>query len=133
MAHAAIHRWVLATSVLTLTAASCSGSAVAITRAGQPAQLEIRPAAEHAIRVTLEPLSYEGELPFTPSLAADRTPADPVISLREIGAPVERTIGSLHVTVSARPLTIEVRNTAGDPGDHARDADVEDYTLSGRT
>lgn len=115
MTRSAIHRWALATSVLVLAAAGCSGRPMQITRDGEPAQLDIRPAAEHSIRVTLEPLSYKGELPFTPSLAADRTAPDPVISLREISEPVERTIGNLRVTVSARPLTVEVRNAAGDP------------------
>ena len=111
----AIHRWVPATFILALAAAGCSGGAVQITRGGEPAQLDIRPAAEHSIRVTLEPLSYKGELPFTPSLAADRTAPDPVISLREISEPVEQTIGNLKVTVRANPLSVEVRNAAGDP------------------
>ena len=115
MTRGLIHRWVLATSFLLIATAGCSGSAVQITRAGQPAQLDIRPAAEHSIRVTLAPVSYEGELPFTPSLAANRTPADPVLSLREVGDPVERTVGNLRVTVRARPLTIEVRDSAGIP------------------
>src|SRR5690242_10404358 len=113
MTRGANHRWVLAAALLALVAAGCSGRAVQITRAGQPAQLDIRPAAEHSIRVTLAPVSYEGKLPFTPSLAADRTPADPVLSLREVGDPVERTVGKLRVTVRARPLTVELRDSAG--------------------
>ena len=115
MTRGLIHRWVPVTPFLLITAAGCSSSAEQITRAGEPAQLDIRPAAEHSIRVTLAPLGYEGELPFTPSLAADRAPADPVISLREIGSPVERSVGNLHVTVSGRPLTVEVRDSAGNP------------------
>ncbi len=113
-----IDRWAPATTILalaTLVAAGCSGDATRITRDGKPAQLDIRPAGEHSIRVTLEPLSYDGELPFTPALAADRAAADPVISLRKIDSTVEQTVGNLHVTVSARPLTVEVRNAAGDP------------------
>jgi alpha-glucosidase/alpha-D-xyloside xylohydrolase len=111
----AIHQLVLATTtvVLALASAGCSGQTVQIMHSGQPAQLDIRSAAEHSIRVTLAPLNYEGKLPFTPSLAADRTPAAPVISLREISSPVEQTIGNLRVTVRARPLTVEVRNAAG--------------------
>ncbi|HET7622265.1 MAG TPA: TIM-barrel domain-containing protein [Gemmatimonadaceae bacterium] len=111
----AIHRWAPATFILAFAATGCSNGGVQVTRDGQPAQLDIRPAAEHSIRVTLAPLGYEGELPFTPSLAADRAPADPVISLREIGSPVERSVGNLHVTVSGRPLTVEVRDSAGNP------------------
>ncbi|HEY9449786.1 MAG TPA: hypothetical protein VIQ60_08525, partial [Gemmatimonadaceae bacterium] len=113
MARGAIHRLVLATSLLTFAAPACSAQAVQITRGGEPAQLDIRPAADHAIRVTLKPLSFEEELPFTPSLAADRSYPDPVISLREMSGPVEQTIGNLRVIIHTRPLSVEVRNAAG--------------------
>ncbi|HET7564401.1 MAG TPA: TIM-barrel domain-containing protein, partial [Gemmatimonadaceae bacterium] len=115
MTRRALHEWMMATALLALAATGCSNRAGQITISGEPAELDIRPAAEHAIRVTLEPLSYKGALPFTPSLAADWTPADPIISLREISEPVEKTVGNLHVTVRAHPLSVEVRNAAGEP------------------
>ena len=39
-----------------------------ITAAGQPAQLDIRAAGEHSIRVTLKPTGFAGDFPFTPAL-----------------------------------------------------------------
>lgn len=115
MTRGAFHRRALTGFILSFAAAGCSGRDVQITRAGKPARLDIRPAAEHSIRVTLEPVGYEGELPFAPSLAESRTPAEPAISLRKAGDPVEHTVGSFRVTVSARPLTVDVRDSAGIP------------------
>ena len=84
-----------------------------ITRAGEPAQLDVRPAGEHSIRVTLKPISFAEDFPFTPALAAGRTDPAPALTLRDIGAPIERRVGSLRVSVRPRPLSIEVRNAAG--------------------
>ena len=57
--------------------------AVQITTAGQPAQLGIRAAGEHSIRITLKPVTYEGEFLYTPALA-EREYANPVISRETI-------------------------------------------------
>ena len=82
---------------------------------GEPSQLDIRVAGERSVRVTLKPISFQEELPFSPSLAAGRAYAQPVISLREIGDPVTRRVGNLQVTVRAQPLSVEVRTAAGEP------------------
>ena len=53
--------------------------AQSITTDGQPAQLNIRPAGEHSIRVTLKPIGYTQDFPSTPALAERNYPA-PAIS-----------------------------------------------------
>ena len=82
---------------------------------GEPSQLDIRVAGEHSVRVTLKPISFQEELPFSPSLAAGRAYPQPVISLREISDPVTRRVGNLQVTVRPQPLSVEVRTAAGEP------------------
>lgn len=84
-----------------------------IISAGQPAQLDIREAGEHSIRVTLKPLSFEGDMPYTPALIEREYPA-PVISLRELDGEVKQRVGSLEVEVRQDPLTVEVTNAAGE-------------------
>src|SRR5262245_46259781 len=69
-----------------------------ITTAGAPAQLEIRQAGPHSIRVTLKPLSYTGGLPFSPGVA-ERTYSDAVVRLTTLAAPVTRTVGTLSVEI----------------------------------
>lgn len=86
-----------------------STDAAPLTTAGKPAQIDVRAAGEHSVRVTLYPVEWEGKLPFTPALAERDYPA-PAISLREIDAPVEAKVGSLTVAVSADPLTVTVTN-----------------------
>ena len=79
--------------------------AAQITTAGQPAQLDIRAAGEHSIRITLKPIAFKGEFPFSPALA-ERKYADPAISLRNIEEPVKKQVGSLNVEVRPSPLRI---------------------------
>lgn len=81
-----------------------------ITSAGQPAQLDIRVAGAHSIRVTLKPLSLKEDLPFTPALAERKYPA-PLISLGEITKPTKKKVGSLNVEVRPNPLTVIVTNS----------------------
>ncbi len=83
-----------------------------ITAVGQPAELDVRAAGEHSIRVTLEPVSYAADFPFTPALVERDYPA-PVISLREITAPVSRRVGNLNVEVRPDPLTLVVTDARG--------------------
>jgi len=45
-----------------------------ITAAGQPAQLDIRAAGEHSIRVTLKPIGLTADFPFTPALTVTEPP-----------------------------------------------------------
>jgi alpha-glucosidase/alpha-D-xyloside xylohydrolase len=96
-----------------LLAMAANGFGSNIRSAGQPAQLDIRAAGEHSIRVTLKPLSSEEEFPFTPALA-ERDYPDPAISLREINGTVKRRVGNLNVEVRQGPPTVIVTNDEGD-------------------
>jgi hypothetical protein len=79
----------------------------------EPAQLDIRAAGGHSIRVTLKPLAFEQDFPFTPALA-EREYAPPVIRLREITAAVKARVGGLDVEVRDSPLTI-IASAGGRP------------------
>jgi alpha-glucosidase/alpha-D-xyloside xylohydrolase len=103
----------LATTIALLSSAP-SGQSTQITAAGQPAQLDIRVAGDRAIRVTLKPITFTQDFPATPAVV-DRTYAAPAISLREVSTPVPRTIGNLRVEVRPHPLTVSVKNAAGQP------------------
>src|SRR4051812_22580200 len=83
-----------------------------ITTAGQPAQLDIRVAGEHSIRITLKPISLKENFPFTPALAVRDYPA-PAISLREMTGTIKKQLGSLRVEVRPHPLTVTVTNIRG--------------------
>ncbi|MBS1662872.1 MAG: glycoside hydrolase family 31 protein [Bacteroidetes bacterium] len=85
-----------------------------ITTAGAPAQLTIRQAGEHSIRVTLKPLSDPDELPYSPGLV-ERKYAAPAITLTQITAPVKKQVGSLQVEVSPSPLTVKISTLSGAP------------------
>jgi alpha-glucosidase/alpha-D-xyloside xylohydrolase len=95
-----------------VTAVPCQ--AEPITAAGQPAQLDIRPAGEHSIRVTLKPVSFENDFPYTPALA-ERQYAPPAIRLREISGPQRAKVGNLNVEVRPNPLTVVVTSVDGKP------------------
>jgi alpha-glucosidase/alpha-D-xyloside xylohydrolase len=95
-------------------AIAATGQAEEIRANNQPAQLDIRPAGAKSIRVTLKPINYKPELPFTPALA-EREYAAPGISLREISRPVKAQIGRLDVEVLPRPLTIVATTLEGKP------------------
>ena len=101
-------------AVFAFTAQAATAQESLIVR-GEPSQLDIRVAGEHSVRVTLKPISFQEELPFSPSLASGRAYPPPVISLREIGDPVTRRVGNLQVTVRPQPLSVEVRTAAGEP------------------
>ena len=70
-----------------------------ITAAGQPAQLDIRAAGEHSIRVTLKPIGFAGDFPFTPAVTERSYPAS-AVSLRDITAPATAKVGHLASTGS---------------------------------
>jgi len=99
-------------SFLALSAGSLS--AQSLTTAGVPAQLEIREAGEHSIRITLKPLSFKEELPYSPALIERPYPA-PAIVLTQLSAPVKKQVGTLMVEVSPAPLTIKVTTSTGLP------------------
>jgi len=94
--------------------ASPDAGAQPLTIAGMPARLLIRAAAAHSLRITLKPLSYSGDEPFSPALV-DRPYPAPVISLTELSAPVTRTIAGLRVEVLPSPLTIRITTADGHP------------------
>ena len=86
--------------------------AQAITAAGAPAQLDIRPSGDASIRVTLKPLTFTRDYPASPSVAERRYP-DKVITLRSIAQPLRRTVGAMNVEVRPNPLTLVITNAAG--------------------
>ncbi|WP_431215314.1 hypothetical protein ACQ86N_11760 [Puia sp. P3] len=89
-------------------------SAQPITTAGKPAQLEIRQAGEHSIRIVLRPQSYKEALPFSPALV-ERTYPAPEIVLAELKTTVKKQVGSMMVEVSPSPLTVRVTTLSGAP------------------
>ena len=52
--------------------AAAAGQAAEIRANNEPAQLDIRPAGEHSIRVTLKPISFKPDFPFTPGAGRAR-------------------------------------------------------------
>lgn len=82
--------------------------------AGEPAQLDIRVAAENSIRVTLKPINFKDKLPFMPALA-ERDYPPPSISIRKINKVIRSKVGKLFVAVSPNPLTININNEKGQP------------------
>ena len=51
-----------------ILAVASTGYAAQITTSGQPGQLDIRIAGEHSVRITLKPVTYKEQFPFTPAL-----------------------------------------------------------------
>lgn len=79
---------------------------------GKPAQLDIRQAGENSVRVTLKPLSFGENFPFTPALADKVYPAAS-ISIRSITNNVKRKVGGLTVEVKGNPFSIIITNQTG--------------------
>jgi alpha-glucosidase/alpha-D-xyloside xylohydrolase len=98
----------LAAAVL-LTAGIAGQQAIAITTAGQPAQLNIRSAGPNSLRITLKPTSFPGDFPATPAVA-DRSYAAPAISTRSLSGTLERNVGKFRVVVAPSPLSVRVYN-----------------------
>ena len=78
---------------------------------GSQAQLDIRKAGNHSIRITLKPSSMSEDFPYTPALASEITYSDPVISIQEISHPLNKKIGNLNVQVFPEPLRVVVTNS----------------------
>ncbi len=89
---------------------TCSLQAQQITANGEPAQLSIRSAGDNTLRITLKPISYKNEFPYTPALAEKKYPAA-AISITTLDKPLTKSIGKLKVEVSSNPLTIRVSNS----------------------
>src|SRR5258707_243875 len=90
-----------------------AASAQPLTAAGQPAQLDVRVAGENSLRVTLKPVGFKDDYPYSPALAERSYPA-PELSLREIAKPVNKKVGAFDVEVRPNPLTLVVKNAAGE-------------------
>src|SRR5262249_40594371 len=90
------------------------GQAAEIRTGNRQAQLDIRPAGEHSIRVTLKPVDFAPDFPFTPALSP-REYAAPAIRLREIARPVKAGGGGLEVEVRPGPLTVVATAADGRP------------------
>lgn len=101
----------LALSLIFITACTAVHSQQ-LTVSGQPGQLDIRAAGEHSIRVTLKPVSFTENFPYTPALA-ERSYPSPSISVRAISKSIKKRVGSLQVEVRPDPLTIVVTNASG--------------------
>ena len=86
--------------------------AQSVTAAGQPAQLDIRAAGAHSIRVTLKPVSYKQNFPSNPAVE-ETAPQPAVISVRTVSSVIRKKVGSLNVEVRPNPLTVIVTNSAG--------------------
>lgn len=71
----------------------------------KPARLDIRSAGEYSIRVTLKPLDFTPDFPFSPALA-ERADSKPVVSLTEISRPIKARVGIIDVEVQPSPLSI---------------------------
>jgi hypothetical protein len=83
-----------------------------ISVANKPMQLDIHRAGEASVRVTLKPLSFTGDFPYTPALAERKYPP-PEISLRSLTKAVTKKIGAITVEVQPRPLTLIITNSKG--------------------
>ena len=109
------------------------GAKAQLITAGQPAQLAIRAAGEHSIRITLKPLSYPDDYPYTPALVK-RTYPTPALVLTSLSGPVRKQVGTLDVEVSPDPLTVTVTTLDGKPIQRLvfRGDSVLSFALDGR-
>ncbi len=82
-----------------------------LTTAGRPAQLDVRVAGENSLRITLKPADI-ADVPPNPAVV-DRSYPAPAISVREVSRPLQRRVGRFTVDVRHAPLTVAVRNGAG--------------------
>jgi len=74
------------------------------------ARLDIRAVGKVGLRVTIRPLDFQDEFPYTPALVERKYPK-PVIALQKLDAdfqPVKAKVGNLKIAVRARPLTVLV-------------------------
>jgi hypothetical protein len=76
---------------------------------GAPAELNIRKAGENSLRITLKPVSFKAEFPFSPALSSMQY-SKPAISLRSVDKTVKKQVGNLKVEITSNPLTIIIRN-----------------------
>ncbi|MEO8885811.1 MAG: TIM-barrel domain-containing protein [Mucilaginibacter sp.] len=77
-----------------------------------PAQLDIRPAGQGSIRITLKPLNYKGNFASTPAVL-DKDYGKPIISLTNISKTVKKSVGDLNVEVTPTPVMVTISNKKG--------------------
>jgi alpha-glucosidase/alpha-D-xyloside xylohydrolase len=106
---AAMKQWAVVVAALSI---STVAAAQPITSAGQPAQLDVRPAGERSLRVTLKPVTFASDFPSHPAIA-ERAYPPAAISVRELKGKLQRRVGAFSVAVTQGPLAISVRNDAG--------------------
>ena len=109
-----IHRILICLGLLLLLGVTPASVLYAqpITTAGHPARLIIRQAGDHSIRITLKPLSFHEDEPFSPALTDSPYPA-PDLVLTQLSGPVSHRVGALMVQVSPDPLTVKVSTPEG--------------------
>src|SRR5262245_8974614 len=117
----------LGMTALLLATPPSSSHAQQITSAGQPARLSVRSAGPASVRITLAPLTYRRELPFSPAVADRRYPA-PDLRITSLRHAVKRRVGQLDVEVRPSPLSVIVTTSDGRPVQHVTFRD--DGTLS---
>jgi alpha-glucosidase/alpha-D-xyloside xylohydrolase len=98
------HSGLLALTLAAITAAHSVAGAQQLITAGQPAQLDVRQAGYRSVRITLKPVSFRDDFPFTPGVAERSYPA-PTIRVRELSLPVKATVGALTVELRPNPTT----------------------------
>lgn len=84
-----------------------------ITTMGQPAQLQIGAAGNHALRITLKPQKYDMES-YGHIVFEDKTKTEYAIDITELNGTLTKSINGLAVNVSGNPLTVTVKNNMGD-------------------
>jgi alpha-glucosidase/alpha-D-xyloside xylohydrolase len=99
--------------ILCLSATCGHANGQQLITAGKPAQLDIRAAGIHSLRITLKPVSFNAEFPATPALS-DKTYPAPVISLRSLSKKIKKRVGNLIVHLQPNPLTVTVTNEKGE-------------------
>ena len=82
-------------------------SAQQLTTAGVPAQLLIRQAGTHSIRITLKPLSWPGDTPYSPALV-DGLYQTPAINLTQLSATMTQQVGNFIIELRPDPLSIRI-------------------------
>ncbi|MFD2099006.1 TIM-barrel domain-containing protein [Flagellimonas iocasae] len=84
-----------------------------ITTMGQPGQLQIGAAGDHALRITLKPQDYDmdsyGHIVFE-----DHEKTAYTIDVTELRGDLTESINGLEIKISPNPLTITVTNEAGE-------------------
>ncbi|MCB0630821.1 MAG: glycoside hydrolase family 31 protein [Saprospiraceae bacterium] len=107
-----MHTSITLLSLLIMMGGLSPALAQPIIAAGQEAQLDIRVAGTHSLRITLKPLSFKAAFPHNPALAEREYPS-PGISLRAISRPVRQKVGEMVVEVQPDPLKLIISNAEG--------------------